>query len=723
MKPGGDVSETSWLEGVVLGALWTSADGGWVVLRVQVGDGAPALVVGPPGPLLDVVDEQPFASFEGRFEQHPTYGYRFKADAVLLGSPRTRKGLQLYLANSGAGIGPQLAGRIVGHFRDETLAVLEQTPERLTEVTGVGEKRAKAIAEAWAADASGRALSILLRGLGLAAGRIRRILDRFGERAYEVVTRHPYRLAEQVRGIGFLTADAIARGQGLPEDSPERLAAAIVHVVKRAQDDGHVFVPVDEIARGLKSLGVPVEDLPGVLAEVIAEGRLVEEDVGGASAVAHPDLDLAEATIAVQLAERASRDLDGSIDDAIAAAERWESLTLDDTQREAVRIAATSGASVITGGPGTGKTTLVKVLLRVAADRGETWLLASPTGRAAKRLAESTGRDASTLHRMLGFQPDTGRFKHCATEPLECDGLVIDEASMVDTELMAAVVEALPTDHRVRLVLVGDSDQLPSVGPGQVLRDVVRSDVVPVARLLQVHRQAAKSGIRVGAAAIREGRLPVSGEQAEYDDLFLLPRQDAASVVSTVIAVNKRLEAKGFDPIDDVQVLCPMRKGPVGVEAIGESLRDALQGKERIKLRGRSFAPGDKVLCTRNRYDLEVFNGDLGRIVGPTPTGLTIRFDEGEVEWPKDDLNQIELAYAMTVHKSQGSEYPAVILVLHRAHSIMLRRHLFYTAVTRAKRFLCVIGSPAAWEMAAQRTDGLERRTRLCERLREAAGH
>jgi exodeoxyribonuclease V alpha subunit len=713
------VSEATWLEGVVLGALWRSNDDSWAVLRVKVGDQPPVLVVGSPGPLVDLLDDEPFASFEGKYEDHPTYGHRFKAEAVLIGSPRTRSGLQLYLASSGAGIGPLVAGRIVGHFGDDTLRVLDQEPERLTEVTGVGEKRAKAIAEAWSKDASGRALSILLRGLGLSPARIRRILNRYGDRAFDVVTRHPYQLAETIYGIGFQTADAIARGQGLPRDAPERVAAAIVHVVKRAQDDGHVYVPVSELNERLRALDVPTDGLDAALAEVMAEGRLVEDVFGDELAVAHPVLEEAEAEISMGLLARRREEEDVGIDVAIADAERLEGIALDETQRAAVRLSATTGVSVITGGPGTGKTTLVRVLLRVAKERGELWELASPTGRAAKRLAESTGQEAATLHRLLGFQPDTGSFAKGPLDPIDADGLVIDEVSMVDTELMAAVVRALPLERRFRLVLVGDADQLPSVGPGQVLRDILRSQAVPSCRLTVVHRQAARSGIRVGAGRIREGAVPTSGQHADYDDLFLIPREDPRAVLDTVrTVVTQRLAAKGFDPTDDVQVLCPMRRGPLGVEAIGEALRDAIQGDApRVKIGGRVFAVGDKVLCTRNRYDLGVFNGDLGRIESLSRTELSIRFDDTVVEWPREDASQIELAYAMTVHKSQGSEYPAVVLVLHRGHGIMLRRHLFYTAVTRAKRFLCIIGSPRAWETAARRVDGVQRRTRLCERL------
>ncbi|MFK7927922.1 MAG: ATP-dependent RecD-like DNA helicase, partial [Myxococcota bacterium] len=401
---------------------------------------------------------------------------------------------------------------------------------------------------------------------------------------------------------------------------------------------------------------------------------------------------------------------------------KYEGVELGPEQLEAIDRALRGGVVVVTGGPGTGKTTLLKVLIRVVTEPGETWNLASPTGRAARRLEEATGQTASTLHRLLEYRPGEGGFQKDAGNPLEGQGLVIDEVSMVDIELMHAVLCALPPGP-FSLILVGDSDQLPSVGPGQVLRDVINSGVVPVTRLSQVYRQGEASGILQAAGAILGGSVPTSGERASYEDCYLLERGDTDRAVETVLAVvQQRLPALGFDPLNEVQVLTPTRRGPLGTEGLNRVLQARLnpEGKE-IKRGNKAFRVGDRVICTRNRYDVDVFNGDTGRVIQADGTGLLLEFDRRMVPWAWDELNSLELAYAITVHKSQGSEYPAVVLVLHPSHGIMLRRNLFYTAVTRASRFLCVVGAQRAWSRAVSQNGGDERSTRLAPRLSELA--
>lgn len=717
---------SEWVEGRVERVLWAAADGGWAVLRVATTAG-PLVVVGPLGTVAADMDDgdPPFASFEGTFEQHASHGHQFRASAVLLESPRTEAGLRLYLGSGGVrGIGPSMAARIVHRFGLDTTRILEHEPERLSEVPGIGEARAAAIVEAWQADAGTRALTILLRGLDVSPRLVTRIRERYGEAAWAVVSGEPYRLAEEVRGIGFAIADRVARAQGLPADHPDRVAAAVRHVVDRATDDGHTCLPVDAIRAGLARLDVPAVEVEPVLDRLVGEGRLVEVDVEP-RALATPAMDQAERSIAGHVATRlAAPPTEEALDDALADAERWAGLQLDASQRDAVLRAATRPVSVITGGPGTGKTTLVRVLLRLAEAQGERWLLASPTGRAAKRLAEATGREASTLHRLLEFQPGTGRFARSGGQALDADGLVVDEVSMVDVELMAAVLDALPWDRAFRLVLVGDADQLPSVGPGQVLRDLVDSEAVPTVRLRTVHRQGARSGIVRAAAEVHAGEVPASGETVGDDDCFLLPREEPAAVLDTLLeVVTRRLPGRGFDPQEEVQVLAPSRKGPLGTVALNERLRDALNPHAvRLQLGGRSFGVGDRVICTRNRYDHGVFNGDLGRVVEVAPVGLTVRFDDTTVPWPREELDQIELAYALTVHKAQGSEYPAVVLVLHRAHGILLRRKLLYTAITRARRFFVGIGDGGGWQRAVREQHGDRRHTRLAGLLREAVG-
>ncbi|MEM6931896.1 MAG: AAA family ATPase, partial [Myxococcota bacterium] len=370
--------------------------------------------------------------------------------------------------------------------------------------------------------------------------------------------------------------------------------------------------------------------------------------------------------------------------------------------------------------PGTGKTTLLKVLLRAFAERGQQVKLASPTGRAARRLEEATGLPASTLHRMLEFNPGEGGFQRTVTHPLETDVVVVDEASMVDLELMGALLEACPVDRQgFALVLVGDADQLPSVGPGQILRDVVRAGSVPIARLTTVHRQAQDSGILDAAQRIHRGEVPVSGEVSGHDDVFCIARDDAQRARDTIVrVVSERLPAKGFEALRDIQVLAPTRRGPLGTEELNRVLQATLNpGSEGLKRGDRQYRVGDRVLCTKNRYDVEVFNGDVGVIRDLHRGALEIDFEGRIVKWEREDLNMLDLAYAMTVHKSQGSEYPAVVLALHQSHGIMLKRNLFYTAVTRAKQFLCVVGSPRAWSRAVRTQHENERYTALAQRL------
>ncbi len=710
----------SWLEGRVSRLVWRSEETGWTVLRL-VADDKEHTVVGDLGGMLG--DDDPTGSFlsvEGESEKHSVHGSQFKATGVIHGLPRTLLGLEVYLASAGVpGVGPILAKRIVKAFGERSLSVIENEPERLIEVDGISKKRADAIRERWVHDEQGRATTVLLMGLGLSRRLVHRIRERYGDETGKVVTMTPFRLMDEVSGIGFKTADGLAQRAGVAPDDPARIAAAVDHVLKLQEKEGHTAVPIDVVVQGLRGLGVPDAGLKDVLDERALTGRVrVEDDV-----LFRPILHASEWTIAETLLQIHSRQNAAQMDDAdlIERAARWVGVTLDPTQADAVAAALRGGVVVITGGPGTGKTTLVRVLLRAARERQMDWLLASPTGRAAKRLEEASGEPASTVHRLLEFRPDLGGFQKSVSNPLEADGVLIDESSMLDVALMKAVLLAIPDD--CGLVLVGDADQLPSVGVGRILADIIESGVIPVVRLTTIHRQAMDSGIIAAASQIHQGVRPRSGQHSGHGDFFVIERDNPEHARETLLTVvAKRLAKQGFDPITDVQVLAPTRRGPLGTETLNQAVQGVLNpdGQALAKLGEKSLRMGDRVLCIRNRYDLEVFNGDVGVVLKKTADGIDVDMDGRTVSFAWEDLSDLDLAWAMTVHKAQGSEYPAVVLALHDSHHMLLRRSLLYTAVTRASKFLCIVGSRRALDRAVGDIGGVARRTRLQERLIEA---
>lgn len=701
------------LEGTVERVLWSSERTGYAVVRVATPDG-PAMAVGPLASLAGR-EEGAFVSLEGDWEEHPVHGRQFRVTGLLDTSPHTEAGLRLWLATAGIpGVGRGMADRLVDTFGLETLTVLDQHPERLREVAGFGRSRIAAVEAAWGEGRAARAVTLLMRGLGLSQRQADRVLARYGEKAEQVLRADPYRLADEIGGIGFRTADALARQLGLPKDDPQRARAAIRYVLEQeSEQSGHCWLSVEALVRTLAELEVPAALVPGAIEHAASRGAVVVEGERVWPAALWTAEDRSAHTLRELLRAPTSPPREGEVD----AAERWVGVTLDPSQRAAVQTALAHRTCIVTGGPGTGKTTLLRVLLRVLVERGERVALASPTGRAARRMEEATGMTASTLHRLLKVDPRTGGFVHGLATPLEVDAVVVDEASMVDLPLLCALTDALPLHASPRLLLVGDVDQLPSVGPGQVLRDLVASGVVPVARLQQVHRQQEGSAILEAAAAIRDGRVPTDGA-----DTFLLARPDPEESVRTVLkVVAERLPARGFRA-DDIQVLTPTRRGALGTERLNAELQRALNpaadGVPELRRGEQVLRLGDRVICTKNRYDLEVFNGDIGRVAAVTPQGVTVDVDGRAVAFDREDLAQLDLAYALTVHKSQGSEYGAVVVALHGSAGLLLRRNLFYTAVTRAKRFLCVVGSPDAWGRAVRQVGGDDRQTGLAERLR-----
>lgn len=695
------------LEGELAAFRFQSEDGSYAVGAVKTEEGEQT-VVGAIGHL------QPgsWLQLEGRWTEHPKFGRRFRVQSFLQDDPRTHRGLERYLAGGAIkGLGAALAQRAVERFGLELLSILDSQPEKLLEVPGIGKKRLEEIEAHWEKEKAGRNLAILLRGHGVGAAVVGRILERYGKDAMRRVTADPYRLTSEIRGVAFRTADAIARSVGIPLDDPRRHDAGVQWILEQAESNGHCFLPHGELAEQLKALGMELD-----LARLTLQGRVMVESaselhlrpVYRATMLARERF--VGADVKARLQQQAVRQ------DVVQRAERQVGLELAEGQRRAVELALSHRISVITGGPGTGKTTIVRVLIAAAKLRREKWALAAPTGRAARRLSEATGHPGSTLHRLLEYSMQEGGFTRNALKPLERDAVLVDEASMVDLELMEAILKALPTSSR--LILVGDADQLPSVGAGRVLGDLINSGVVPVASLDEVYRQAAGSGIVVNANRILNGELPISSQQEPEvrDDFFLIHRSDGGEAVARMaLASVSRLAEKGYDVRHEVQVLTPMHRGPAGTQALNEALQARFNPDAASGVRG--LRVGDRVIQGRNDYDNEVFNGDVGSVITLGAGQAEVDFDGRRVVLIGEQLDALSLAYAISIHKSQGSEYPAVVVVLDTSHFVMLRRSLLYTAVTRARRFCCVVGHPRAIALAVRQEGGSERYTGLGLRL------
>jgi exodeoxyribonuclease V alpha subunit len=640
-------------------------------------------------------------------------------------APTTTEGIEKYLGSGTIrGVGPVYAKKLVRAFGEAVFDVIAQEPARLREVTGIGPKRAERIIAGWAEQKIIREIMLFLHSNGVSTARAVRIYKTYGADAVQLISENPYRLARDIRGIGFRTADQIAAKLGIEKTALIRVRAGISFALAEALDEGHCGLPRDELlglARQL--LEVPLDLVVTALELELADGTVVADDVEGQGCVFLAGLYRAEREIAERLRVLAAGKPPWPLIDAgkaIPWVERQTKLQLAETQRQAVRSALASKVLVITGGPGVGKTTLVNSILKILRVKTVEIASCAPTGRAAKRLSESTGLEAKTIHRLLETDPRTGAFRRNEEKPLDCDLLVIDETSMVDVPLMRALLRAVP--ERAALLLVGDVDQLPSVGPGQVLADIIGSNALPVVRLTEVFRQAAESRIIVNAHRINQGLMP-DLTPAEGGDFHFVDAADPEEGVRKLLTiVRERIPKRfGFDPIRDIQVLCPMNRGGLGARALNLELQTALNPPRDVRIErfGWTFCPGDKVMQVENDYDKDVYNGDLGVVsrIALEEGELAVNFDGREVLYGFGELDELVLAYATTIHKSQGSEYPAVVIPLTTQHYPMLQRNLVYTGVTRGKRLVVLVGRRKALAIAIKGGRARKRWSKLREWL------
>ena len=661
---------------------------------------------------------------QGLWDSHPKHGTQFKAEVCEQALPATVAGMESYLGSGMIkGIGPKMAERIVGRFKEETFDVIERQPERLLEVPGIGPDRTGKIIAAWQEQKQVKEIMLFLHSHGVSTNLAVKIYKTYGDKALETVQKNPYQLERDIYGVGFKTADRIAQALGLPPEHPSRIEAGIVFALNEMINDGHVYAPREMLgARAIELLGVAPELIPPALERLVREERIRtemlpssnESEKNGLPVIYLTPLYFGEKGVAERL-----KALAGAPTSTHQIS--FPDQTLSAEQQSAVQVALNSAVSILTGGPGTGKTTCLKALIAALEAQHKNFALVSPTGRAAKRLSEATGHPASTIHRLLEPNPTLG-FKRNEDNPLEVDFLVVDEASMLDLLLTNHLLKALrPGTH---VLFVGDVDQLPSVGAGDVLRDIIASGVVAVTRLTTIFRQAAGSQIITNAHLINQGKLPAISKDSQ--DFFLFPAEDAAQAADWVVqVVAERIPQKfNLDALRDIQVLAPVYRGPAGVTVLNERLQEKLNpaspNKPERRLFGITYRAGDKVMQTLNNYEKDVFNGDIGFInaIDSIEHTLAVDFDGKVVAYDWNEVDELALAYAISVHKAQGSEFPAVVMPIVPQHYMLLQRNLLYTAVTRARSLCVLTGSRKAISMAVRNNKVAQRFTALEWRLK-----
>ncbi len=714
-------TEPEIITGVVERIVYRDEETGYTVCAIQPARRGPEVIVAGTCAAIWVGE---LLRAEGRWTEHPKHGRQFAAERITSTEPVSAEGIERYLGSGIIkGVGKKMAARLVRRFGVDTLRIIEKESARLLEVPGLGAMRREEIRRAWAEQKAVRDIMIFLQSHSVGPAMAHRIYKRYGDQAVALVQDNPYRLCRDIWGIGFKTADRIAQSLGIPRDSPYRALAGVEYVLQMLEEEGHCFATREALREEAERLlEIPASVLEQAISDALMSGRLMDD--GGK--IYRTDLYAAEVAVADKLLRLLSTPLSVPLTN-------WNGMLQEIALRLAIRFSPDQQAaldtvfrsklSILTGGPGVGKTTIVKALTEVYKAQRLKVLLAAPTGRAAKRLEEATGSRAQTIHRLLGYNPTRKGFEHDAHHPLVADALILDECSMIDLPLMDALLAAVP--ERARVVFVGDVDQLPSIGPGNLLRDMIDSRVIPCCRLHTIYRQSEKSRIILNAHRVNQGLslvLPPRDKEAPLSDFYFISQESPDEILRTVLSlVTERIPSRfRLDPKTDVQVLTPMRKNELGSENLNRLLQEALNPKGlSLERGGRIFRVGDRVLQICNNYGKGAFNGDIGLIhsLDPETVRLTVQFDSGPVEYDAHELDELELAYACSIHKSQGSEYPAVVIVLATQHFKLLQRNLLYTAITRGKKLVCLVGSLKAVYIAIRNNRLIERQTGLKERL------
>lgn len=712
-------TQKEYLSGNIERITYHNSDNGFCVLRVKVKGHKDMVTVTGSSPTLSVGE---YIKCSGVWYNDRNYGKQFKADFLKALPPDTLEGIEKYLASGLIkGIGVHFAKKLVSAFGDKVFDVIESKPELLSTLDGIGKVRAKSICNNWKDQKIVREIMVFLQSHGVGTTRATRIFKTYGEEAIAIVSKNPYQLAKDIRGIGFVSADAIAGNLGIAKDSLIRARAGMSHILLQATSNGHCALPRQTLIQNTqKLLEIDINLIELAIAKEIKLKSIICDLIEDQSCIFLASYHFYEKRIAKLLLSIKGSDIpwgDNNALELIPKIEEELNIQLADNQKEAVFKALSNKLMVVTGGPGTGKTTLVKTLLKVLESKKLNIKLCAPTGRAAKRLSETTGLEATTIHRLLEIDQAYGGFKHNEENRLACDYLIVDESSMVDVTLFFALVKALP--DQAGLLLVGDVDQLPSVGAGQVLKDIINSNTITTVRLNQIFRQSATSDIITNAHNVNKGILPNLSSHKENSDFYFIEAEPGDDIINKIITITRERIPKKFnlDPVRDIQLLCPMQRGGSGARSLNTELQKALNPnyQEGITKFGQVFAIGDKVMQMENNYDKDTYNGDIGIIsaIDKDEQEITIDFYGNKVEYDYADLDQITLSYATTIHKSQGSEYPAIIIPLTMQSYMMLRRNLIYTAITRGKTLVIVIGEKKAFAMAVKDSKSSNRYSKL----------